>query len=249
MLMQLTFADRLRAAIPSVLLVVLIGWALVAGLALSTARPQKEGLKLFDAPPPEPAARVVPDPKKNLRKAGEAAPPNIRSRATEVVAPPPIVALVIPPTITVAPLAGPGVQASSGSAELPGPGTGAGGEGNGFGSGGDGDGGGGGDEGDYTPPIPRSGNLRMSDYPPGAEEDALIRTVSVRYYVQSNGRVSTCQITRTSGNRELDANTCAAIQRRFRYYPSRDPDGHPVGAWISANHTWDVPKGQDEDEE
>ena len=246
--MQPTFADRVRAAIPSVLLTVLIGWALIAGLAMGTARAPDAGLKLFDTPQPEPAARVIPDPKTSRRKAGEAAPPNIRSRATEVVAPPPVVPIPIPPTITVAPVAGPGVQASSGSAERPGPGTGAGGEGNGFGSGGAGDGDGGGGEGEYTPPIPRSGNLRMSDYPPGAEEDALVRTVSVRYYVQQSGRVSTCQVTRSSGNRELDANTCSAIQRRFRYYPSRDPEGRPVGAWLLANHTWDVPKGEDTDE-
>lgn len=244
--MQPTWTDRLRAGVPSVLLTAAIGWALIAGLAIGTAEPTEGGLKLFDAPPPEPAARVVPDPERSRRKSGEAARPNIRSRATEVVAPEPVVPLPIPPTVTAAPVAGPGTEASSGSTERPGPGTGAGGEGDGFGSGGDGDGDGG-EEGEFTPPIPRSGDLRMSDYPAGAEEDALVRSVSVRYRVETNGRVTGCRITRPSGNPELDANTCRLIERRFRYYPSRDPEGRPVRAVVTATHTWDVPKGLDDD--
>ena len=246
MLMQPTFRDRLRAGVPTAALTALIGWALIASLGISTRQTAEEGLKLFDTPPPEPPARVVPEPQRSRRKAGEAAPPNIRSRATEVVAPEPIVTLPIPPTITAAPITGPGIDASSGSTDRPGPGTGAGGEGNGFGSGGDGDGNGG-EEGEFTPPIPRSGSLRMSDYPPGAEEDALVRTVSVRYHVEPNGRVTGCRVTRSSGNPQLDANTCAAIERRFRYHPSRDPDGRPVRAIMVANHTWDVPKGGNDD--
>lgn len=245
--MQPTIADRLRAAIPSVLLTALIGWTLIAGLAVGTVRVPEAGLKLFDTPPPEPVVRVVPDPRTSRRKAGEAAPPNIRSRATQVVAPPPIVPLPIPPAITVAPVAGPGVQASSGSAEHPGPGTGAGGAGDGFGSGGDGDGDGG-DEGDYTAPRPRRGSLSNSDYPEAAADAGAQGTVSVRYFVEADGRVTGCRVTRSSGNGELDATTCRLIERRFRYYPSRDPDGRPVRSIVAGNHEWVLERVAEEDE-
>ena len=248
MLMQPTLTDRLRAGVPSVVLTLMIGWALIAGLAVGTARTSADGLKLFDAPPPEPAVRVVPEPKASRRKAGEAAPPNIRSRATQVVAPEPVVPLPIPPIITAAPIAGPGMEASSGSTERPGPGTGAGGEGTGFGSGGDGDGDGGEEEGEFTPPRPRRGSLSNSDYPEAAADAGAQGVASVRSDGEVDGRVTGCRVTRSTGNAELDATTCRLITRRFRYYPSRDPEGRPVRSIVSGNHEWVLERVPDEDQ-
>jgi periplasmic protein TonB len=58
--------------------------------------------------------------------------------------------------------------------------------------------------------------------------------------VGADGRVFDCEITRSSGSRELDETTCRLIQERFRYEPSRDPSGRPVPATIVQNHIWEV---------
>ena len=246
-LLQPTLGDRLRAGIPSVVLVVLIGWALVAGLAVGRSAAREDGLAVFDAvtPPPPPPTRVVPLRTRSSRPRGEAAPPNIQSRATELAAPVPEVPPIVPPQMVTAPIAGPGVQSSSGSTPRPGPGTGAGGIGDGYGSGGDGDGDGG-DEGDYTPPRPIRGSLRHADYPEGAAEAGAQGLVTARYYVETNGRVTGCRVTRSSGNAELDATTCRLIEQRFRYRPSLDPDGVPVRSVVVSNHEWVLERDYDD---
>ncbi|WP_230483471.1 energy transducer TonB [Sphingomonas sp. Leaf21] len=230
--------DRLRAAIPTALIVGGMGYALILGLGFAPGVPiSSPALDSFDVTPPAPPPppRVRPQKVATHRPRGAAAPPNIRSQATEIVAPPPLV--VLPPVspVVVAPVAGTGADASQGASDRPGPGTGAGGIGNGTGSGGSGDGDGYGDE---TPPELIRGRITPSDYPPGASRAEIGGKVTVRYFVNVDGRVSGCVVTRSSGNAELDETTCRLVTRRFRYAPSRDADGRPVGAYILQNHEW-----------
>ncbi len=191
-------------------------------------------------PPPEPVKQV---PKK--RAEGAASPPNLRSRATEIVAPPPIIPLPVPSPVIVAPRADIGVQASTGSAEVRGPGTGAGGEGNGRGSGGAGDGDGGGGD-DDSPPRHLRGRLKDSDYPRGLGEAGVTGRVGVRYLVGVDGRVGECRITGSSGSDVLDSTTCRLIVERFRFEPSRDGAGRPVPSWLVENHEWLVERAREE---
>lgn len=217
----------------------LLGWMLVAGLATTWLRRPEEALSVFrvmpPAPPPHPEPRVQ-QRHAAPRRAGEAAPPNLRSRATEVVAPP--VVLMAPPPIVVATRADLGAQASTGAALIAGPGIGAGGAGIGRGAGGAGDGDGGG--GDGTPPRWRSGRLKDSDYPRDAGEAGTSGKVGVRYLVDVDGRVKECDVTRSSGSPALDDATCTLIVKRFRFYPSRDDRGRPVPAWLVETHEWVV---------
>jgi protein TonB len=140
--------------------------------------------------------------------------------------------------VVTAPIAGTGAADHAGASTVPGPCSGSGGTGNGTGSGdaGDGDG----DGGDYTPPEHRRGQLKMSDLPQSAEQAGIGGTVGVRYLVDTDGRVLTCAITRSSGNAELDATTCRLIQQRFRFAPSRDGRGRPVRAYVVESHSWDI---------
>ena len=206
----------------------------------STAAPRavdERDVKTFDvvreAPPPE---RVRPRKSQSKRAEGAASPPNIRSKATEVVALPPIIQLPVPPPIVTAPVAATGRDASSGASDIRGLGTGSGGIGNGTGSGGAGDGDGGG--GEETPPRWRKGRLKDSDYPSAAGEAGISGTVAVRYLVRVDGRVSNCEIMSSSGDAELDAVTCRLITERFRFDPSRDAAGRPVPAYLRENHSW-----------
>ena len=232
--------ERIGSAVAAGVLTAAIGWALLNGLAGGMMRaPLDEGLAIFRVapPPPRPAEKVVPKKTAVSRPSGRAAPPNIRSQATQVAAPRPIVVVPLPPppiTVALKPFAGD--DATQGATTRVGPGTGAGGVGDGTGSGGWGDGDGGGM--DETPPVHVRGRLRDADYPGDVGEAGFQGTVSVKFLVWVDGRVRDCSVTRSSGNATLDATTCRLIEQRFRYRPSRDADGRAVPAWIVENHQW-----------
>ncbi|MFD1611277.1 energy transducer TonB [Sphingomonas tabacisoli] len=219
---------------------VLIGYALLTGLRLDLPRRVSDELKTINILPlPEP-----PKPKtqiehkvKSARPEGEASPPNLRAEPTQIVLPPPPIKVPTPNPLPVAPISGVGNAPSAGSADIPGPGYGAGGWGNGRGSGGEGDGDGGGG---WVAPRQIKGKIRDSDYPRAAGEEGVGGTVGVKYEVEADGHVSHCDVTRSSGVRVLDDTTCRLIVERFRFKPSRDPDGRPVAATIVQNHTWSI---------
>ncbi|SFP82951.1 energy transducer TonB [Sphingomonas rubra] len=229
--------ERLRAGAITAVVAGAIGWALIAGLAMGRGVPVGEALTTFEvAPPPEPPARVVPKRTRSHRPEGRAAPAGLRARATEVVAPVPLVPIVTPPPIVAAPVAGTGAAATQGAAARPGPGPGAGGIGDGRGSGGDGDGDGG--EGYETKPRWLRGGLRYRD---GGDQfgDAVIgRAVSLRCTLEVTGRVTGCVAARGSGLPGLDALIARLSEERYRYTPWLDEDGRPVRSTILIDHSW-----------
>ncbi|MEH3047440.1 hypothetical protein [Sphingomonas adhaesiva] len=93
--------ERLGAALAAAAVTAAMGWALLTGLAGATIRAKvDDGLALFRVlppPPPRPPAKVIPKKTHTSRPSGRAAPPNIRSQATEVTAPRPIVVVPLPP--------------------------------------------------------------------------------------------------------------------------------------------------------
>lgn len=252
-----TPAERARGAAAAVAVSLGLGAALIAGLSVDVRRIAAQAPSVFGilpTPEPEVPPPVRSKPKREVREApkrataprpeGAASAANLRGKASEIVAPPvPIV--VQPPPLVTAEIAGLGSQRTTGAAPVAGPGTGSGGVGRGTGSGagGDGDGGGGGGAGE-TPPRWRSGDMSDGDYPEALWAAGLGGTVGVRYVVETNGRVGDCEITASSGHPELDAMTCRTIQRRFRFYPSRDAEGRAVASTIIENHSW-IPHPED----
>jgi len=231
--------ERLRAGIPALVIHLCLLLAIARGLGLELPPLAPQPLQLIEVPPslPPPPRREPERRQRAPRAEGAAAPANLESRPTEVVAPPRVIPQPAPP-IAAAPVAGPGVKPTSGAAPVPGPGTGAGGEGNGTGAGGRGNGPGGGGEGNGTPPIQIRGEIRDRDWPSHAAEAAGGGTVSVIYTVETDGRATHCEITHSSGNEELDDTTCRLIEQRFRFEPSRDRSGRPVRSTIVQNHEW-----------
>jgi protein TonB len=215
-----------------------LGYALLSGWTPTRSLSVGEDLTLIRPTPvrPPPEFIAVKQPH-TARKQGAASPPNLLAHPAEIVAPPPVLRPISLPVIT-APKAGQGHETSAGASTVAGPGTGAGGAGAGSGSGGsgDGDGDGGGD----TPPRLIKGRLKNSDYPAAAGEGGISGIVSVRYVVEADGRVSDCEITRSSGSPLLDETTCRLIRERFRFRPSLDAQGRPVAAAIVENHSWYV---------
>lgn len=241
--------DKAVSALGVALVHALLGYALLTGLRLNLPHRISEELKLIDVlpvpDPPKPETKI-PHKVKSARPEGEASPPNLRAEPTQIVLPPPKVALPVTNPLPVAPIAGVGNAPSAGSADIPGPGYGAGGWGNGRGAGGEGDGDGGGG---WVPPRQIKGRIKDSDYPREAGEAGVGGTVGVKYQVEADGRVSRCDITRSSGAPALDETTCRLIMQRFRFRPSLDPEGRPVPATIVQNHTWVIHQLPPEHEE
>ena len=240
--------DRIIGAGGAAVLVGLIGYGLVMGLGVDFQRRVVEDLKVIsvlpDSPPPKPDP--VPAPKKaEKRKEAAASPPNLKAKATELVAPPPPIVLRQPPPVVVAPIAGIGAERSTGSAAIAGPGTGSGGQGNGTGSGdsGDGDGGGGGTDAELI-----SNELRYRDLPRDVYESQAAGMVTYRATIGVNGRLSDCRIVRSSGNRALDASTCALALQHVRFRPARDASGRKVADSALFEQEWTVTRDPDRDD-
>jgi protein TonB len=94
-------------------------------------------------------------------------------------------------------------------------------------------------------PTPRGnpGNWANSnDYPSGPLRRNEEGVTSFRVTVSTDGRVQSCEVTRSSGSAELDDATCKLISRRGRFNPATDGDGQPTaGAWASSVR-WQIPK-------
>jgi len=219
--------------------------AIHAGLAFAflnlsgklTERDGQEGLQVFDVrevPPEPPPVVEQPEPEKARKMEGAAAPKNIESRASPVVAPKPRVVIPVQNPVIAAPVPNVGPDPSQGAAPVAGPGTGAGGAGTGTGSGGSGSGpGGGGFGGEGTrPTVVEQTKLTMRDYPPGAAR-AWPRNgrVFVAVRVQLDGRATDCKINRSSGNPRIDADTCRLVEAKVRFNPARDQQGRPYVEW------------------
>ena len=233
--------DRTLAALVAGAIVALLVWLLVLGLAIDARGVADSALKVFGVEvPPPPEKKPIPPHRANYRPSGEAAPPNLRSRATEIVAPTPEVVTPPPPPVVVAPVAFDGAQASQGAAEVAGPGTGAGGEGDGTGAGGFGDGDGAGD----VPPRRIKGRLKDSDYPLAAGEQGISGVVGVRFVVAVDGRVPRCRVTRSSGSPLLDDTTCRLIVERYRFTPAHDARGRPFESQIVENEEWVIERDE-----
>lgn len=237
--------ERAGAAALTLLAVAGIGYALIGGLAVSLPVKAADVMKLFAVavpPPPPPARKPPPVQPRRSRSEGASAPPNLRSRATPVIAPKPIVPPIQPPLIVAAPIPSIGMDASSGAALVAGPGTGAGGQGNGTGSGhaGNGTGAGG------TPARVISRPLRYGDLPE-AVRGLLVGEgryeVAAHYTVTAQGRVVDCRITRSSGNAALDAATCQAMMAKLRYRPERDASGRAIAIDTDGYQTWEDHSG------
>ena len=260
MMNDTSLAERVRAGVPVILIHLLIGYVLLRGLDYVPPTPLEDVLKVVQLPteeipppipepppPPEPAAGPLrPERIADPREEGAASPPNIESRPTPVVAPEPIIRLPIPPPMPAAPVAGTGRQATAGAAPNRGPGTGSGGVGSGFGSGrggsgfgGGGGGGGGAGSGRLRPPRWVRGTMGPRDLPDELQEYGSGGVVETRYAVEPNGRVTDCRVTRSSGDRRLDAITCRLVEQRFLYDPARDPAGRPFRSFIVQDHYWE----------
>lgn len=131
------------------------------------------------------------------------------------------------PIVAVKPSAAPsGGGSGAGPALGSGPGGGSGGQG--YGS----------DDEGGTDLVQIAGAILPSDYPRELRQRGIGGRVGIVFTVGTDGRVTGCRVTRSSGVPELDALTCRLIQQRFRYRPSTDRYGRPIPDEVEGEHDW-----------
>ena len=208
--------NRITVFVVVAILHIVVGYALVSGLAASAYKHVKEitsAIDIKDEPPPPPPP---PPPKEKLPPPPPiVAPPpkiqlNVPAPHIQTVqtppppAPPPPVVLPPPP-----PSAPPQPRFTAKGAS----------------------------------PKGRPGDWATdNDYPTSAMREQKQGVTGFRVSVGADGRVSDCSVTRSSGSSELDDTTCKLITRRARFTPALDGDGKPTTGTYSSSVRWQIPK-------
>ena len=206
--------NRITALVIVALIHVVVGYALVTGLAYEAAQKViqkvttvdiKEEVKKEEPPPPPPKKDlppppiVAPPPKVNLAPA----PPPVTVVNEPPPAPPPMVVVPAPPAAPPPPRFTPKGAVPKGN-----PGTWA----------------------------------TTNDYPSRALREEREGVTGFRVSVGPDGRVTDCQITSSSGHADLDEAACSNIRRRARFSPATDGEGQPTSGSYSNRVRWVIPK-------
>lgn len=201
--------SRVMAIIIVGLIHVVIGYTLVTGLAYSAVKSVVERVTTVDIeePEPEPEEELPPPPEPDTVPPPPVAPPPPINIAP---APPPIITQPrIPPPAPPARIIPPPAPAGPPPAPPP-------------------------------PPAPsqargaqRDGFNRWSAriqeaYPARAIRREIEGNVGVAVTIGADGRVSSCRVTSSSGESDLDTAACEGMQRYARYNPALDAAGNPT---------------------
>ena len=205
--------NKIAAFIIVAILHVILGYALVTGLAYDVVKKavqrvttvdikeevKKEELpppKKLDLPPPPPA--IAPPPKMTIT-----APVQTITTVTQAPPPPPPVALPPPPSAPPPPRFSPTKA---------------------------------------TPRGNPSSWANSNDYPSRALREEREGVTRFRVTVGADGRITGCSVTGSSGHSDLDEATCSLVTRRGRFNPAKDGEGQPTtDSWSSAVR-WQIPK-------
>ena len=207
--------NKVTAFVIVALIHVVVGYALVTGLAYEGLRQVVKKVTTVDIKKEEPKKEEPPPPPKQ-----QAAPPPIVAPPPKInvsVAPPPVTTVVTPPPVAPvvpvlappAPVAPPPPRVQPKSA---------------------------------TPTGPPGTWATTNDYPTRALREEREGTTSFRVTVGPDGRVTSCEITGSSGSDDLDAATCSNVTRRARFNPATDGDGNPTSGSYSNRVRWVIPK-------
>ncbi|MDL2339890.1 MAG: energy transducer TonB [Pseudomonadota bacterium] len=77
------------------------------------------------------------------------------------------------------------------------------------------------------------------DYPASAQSAGAEGTAQATLTIGADGRVSGCNLIRSTGNGALDAATCSILRRRAKFTPARDSNGNPTSdSYTTPPITW-----------
>ncbi|WP_374407005.1 energy transducer TonB [Pelagerythrobacter sp.] len=196
----------------------LVGYALITGLAYEAVSKVVERVTTVDIeeppPPPEEPPEEPPPPEPDTAPPPPVAPPPPISIAP---APPPIrtqptIPPPAPPVLRVPPPAPPAPPPPPPPRFQP------------------------------KNPSPRNGGwVTTSDYRSSWISREYTGTASFTLRVGANGRVESCSVTGGSAPSELKDATCSLIQRRARFDPATNGNGDEVAGNFSGSVRWEIP--------
>ena len=218
-------SNRTVAIIIVALLHVLLGYALITGLAYNVIKKAAEDLKTFDVEdePPPPEEEPPPPPPEQVQ---ETPPPPVVSPPPLVrtnVAPPPVQTAPVAPPPVITPIARPAPPSVPAPPPPPPP----------------------------PPPVtvqPAKARANLAsyvsndDYPSDAQRNEEQGTTRFTLSVGTNGRVTGCTVTSSSGSSSLDRTTCRLMQSRARFTPATDNRGNPTTDSVSGSIRWVLPE-------
>lgn len=88
--------------------------------------------------------------------------------------------------------------------------------------------------------------ITPEDYPAPDLRKEAEGVTGVRLDVNTDGIVSNCTVTQSSGSETLDAATCTLIQERARFTPARDRTGQPIADNYTTRVKWQIPEADPE---
>lgn len=207
--------NRITALVIVAILHIVLGYALVTGLAYDVVKKAvqrvttvdiKEEVKKEPPPPPKkldlppPPPVVVPPPKVTIT------PP--QQQITIVDTPPP--PAPPPPPVLAPPAAPPPPRFTPKGATPKGRG--------------------------------QSNWVTDADYPSRALNDKREGSTGYRLSIGIDGKVTDCQVTSSSGSPDLDEATCKYIRSRARFNPATDGEGQPTTGSFPGRVRWVIPK-------
>lgn len=214
-------SGRITAIVIVAILHALLGYAFITGLAYNVIKKAAADLKTFNVEEPPPPDQKPPPPP----------PPDKPVSPPPIVAPPPLIRTnTPPPPISTAPVAPPPQMTLTAPPAPPTP-TPA----------------------PPPPPPPApvkvepahakanlAGLISQDDYPPSSLRNEEAGTVRVRLEIGTNGRVTGCSVTSSSGHPALDSATCRLLSSRARFTPARDSSGNPTTDSFSQAIAWRI---------
>lgn len=202
---------------------------LLRGLAVDVLRHTEIVSRLIELtiPPPPPPKPIVASVRVSEHRSSSAP----RAKPAPIGGTPgPMPSHALPAPVPVVALPSPAPSSGGGNGTGPAVGNGAGGGSGGQGFGETDEGG--------TDLVQIAGAIGPSDYPRDLREQGIGGRVEMLFTVGTNGRVTSCRVTRSSGVAELDLLTCRLIQQRFRYRPSTDRYGRPIPDEVEGEQDW-----------
>ncbi len=205
--------NKITAFVIVAILHVLVGYALVTGLAAEGYKQLVKKVTTIDIKKEEKKEEPPPPPPKKMAPPPIVAPPprvnitNVSPPVTTVPNPPP---MPPPPPIIAPPPAAPPPPRFTPKSPAP--------KGN-------------------------PGNwATTNDYPSQALREERQGTTRFRVSVGPDGRVTDCTVTGSSGSPDLDATACTKIRARARFAPATDGEGNPTSGTYSNAVRWVIPK-------
>jgi protein TonB len=173
-------------------------YAIVTGLAYNVVKKAAEDLKTFDVEEQPPPPEEPPPPPKDMPKVPP--PPTVPPPLVRMEAPPPPIAVVVSPT----PPPIPPVAVAPPPPPLP--------------------------PRKAVSASPARGDVRTvfsnDDYPASAIAANAEGTAQAQLTIGPDGRVTGCNLIRSTGNGALDSTTCNILRRRVKFSPAKDTNGN-----------------------